>query len=392
MALHSTRYPGLDRRRVGLLVAAAVTIAGVGVMIARGVVNHVPLVEQLTSIGSMTAFAFVGLVVLWQRPGHGIGRLALAIALMFALSTLIGTGIEVLNPRWGFARVVRSVADVVSTTLFSLATIGGGLILAVWFPDGRRTSRLGLIVEALVVLIVVASVVSAVGEDVAKRLGLPDVAFAIVESLQAGFALIVLAFVLATLDLVIRYRRADPLRRTQIRWVLAASMGTILIVLLVAVAGESIPGLWNLLGLSTTLPAYAIAIAISRYHLYDIDRIVSRTIAYAGVSLVLFVVYFGTNILMQNAIRPLVDGNVIATAVSTLIVASLFQPVRRRVQRAVDRRFNRTRHDADQTAVAFAGRLRDSIDLPRLVGDLRQTAAGAVEPTTASVWLRGGRP
>ena len=74
---------------------------------------------------------------------------------MFAVSTLLGTGIEVLNPRWGFARVLRSVADIVSTTLFSLATIGGGLILAVWFPDGRRTSRLGPIVEALVVLVVV---------------------------------------------------------------------------------------------------------------------------------------------------------------------------------------------------------------------------------------------
>lgn len=392
MAHRPARRAWPDRRRVGLIVATLITVAGIAVTIANGIRLDVPVVEQVTNVGSMAAFAFVGLVVLWQRPGHGIGRLALAIALMFAVSTLLGTGIEVLNPRWGFARVLRSVADIVSTTLFSLATIGGGLVLAVWFPDGRRTSRLGLIVEMLVLFIVFASVVSAVGEDVAKRLGLPDVAFAIVEVLQAGFALIVVAFGLATLDLVIRYRRADPLRRTQIRWVLAASAGTVLCVILVAVAGESVPGLWNLLGLSTTLPAYAIAIAISRYRLYDIDRIVSRGIAYGAVTLVLFVVYFATNVLLQNAITPLVDGNVIATAFSTLLVAGLFQPVRRRIQRGVDRRFHRARHDADRLVDVFAGRLRESVDLPRLVGDLRQTAGEAVEPTAATVWLRGVRP
>lgn len=392
MAHRPARRAWPDRRRVGLIVATLITVAGIAVTIANGIRLDVPVVEQVTNVGSMAAFAFVGLVVLWQRPGHGIGRLALAIALMFAVSTLLGTGIEVLNPRWGFARVLRSVADIVSTTLFSLATIGGGLILAVWFPDGRRTSRLGLIVEMLVLFIVFASVVSAVGEDVAKRLGLPDAAFAIVEALQAGFALIVVAFGLATLDLVIRYRRADPLRRTQIRWVLAASAGTVLCVILVAVAGESVPGLWNLLGLSTTLPAYAIAIAISRYRLYDIDRIVSRGIAYGAVTLVLFVVYFATNVLLQNAITPLVDGNVIATAFSTLLVAGLFQPVRRRIQRGVDRRFHRARHDADRLVDVFARRLRESVDLPRLVGDLRQTAGEAVEPTAATVWLRGVRP
>jgi len=389
LRLESRAWP--DRRRVGLIGAVVITIAGMVVMVVKGVVNDVPLVEQLTSVGSVAAFAFVGVVVLWQRPGHGIGRLALTIALMFAVSTLLGTWLEIANPRWGFARVIRAVAEIVSTTLFNLATVGGGLILVVWFPDGRRTSRLGLIVEVLVVLVVIATVVTTAGEDVAKRIGLPDAAFAIIEAMRAGFALIILATALATLDLVIRYRQADPVRRTQIRWVLAASVGTILSVVLVTIAGEAIPGLWNLLGLSSTLPAYAIAIAISRYHLYDIDRIVSRTIAYGALSLVLFVVYFATNILLQNAISPLVDGNVIATAMSTLLVASLFQPARRRVQRAVDRRFHRARRDADRTVDAFAGRLRESIDLPRLVGDLRETAGGAVEPTSSTVWLRGAR-
>ncbi|MGK2851700.1 MAG: hypothetical protein ACSLFN_12415 [Candidatus Limnocylindrales bacterium] len=358
------------------------------VTVARGVVDGVPLVEQLTNVGSMAAFAFVGLVVLWQRPGHGIGRLALAIALMFAVSTLLGTGIEVLNPRWGFARVLRSVADIVSTTLFSLATIGGGLILAVWFPDGRRTSRLGLIVEALVVLVVVASVISSVGEDVAKRLGLPDVAFAVIEAMQAGFALIVLAFGLATLDLVIRYRRSDPLRRTQIRWVLAASMGTILSVVLVAVAGESVPGLWNLLGVSLTLPAYAIAIAISRYHLYDIDRIVSRTIAYGLVTAVLFALFLGSNLVLQGLLTSATGANPLAVAISTLVVAVMFQPFRRRVQDLVDRRFHRARYDAQRTVDGFAARLRGQVDLPTLAGELRATTVDAVEPVSTTVWIR----
>lgn len=392
MTLRSANRAMPDRRHIGLIAAGLIAIAGISVTIANGVRFGVPLIEQLTNVGSVAAFAFVGVVVLWQRPGHGIGRLALAIALMFALSTLIGTGLEIANPRWGFARVIRAVAEIVSTTLFNLATIGGGLILVVWFPDGRRTSRLGLVVEILVVLIVIATVVTTAGEDVAKRLALPDVVFEIIEAMRAGFALIVVAVGLATLDLLIRYRRADPVRRAQIRWVLAASIGTILSFALVLIAGEAIPGLWNLLGLSTTLPAFAIAVAISRYRLYDIDRIVSRTIAYGAVSLVLFVVYFATNILLLNAISPLVDGNVIATAASTLLVAGLFQPLRRRVQAAVDRRFNRARHDADRLVDVFAGRLGSSVDLSRLVGDLRQTAGEAVEPTAATVWLRSARP
>ena len=372
-----------------MIVAALIIIAGMAVTIVNGVLVDAPFVVQLTNVGSVAAFAFVGVVVLWQRPGHGIGRLALAIALMFALSTLLETGLEIANPRWGFARVIRAVAEIVSTMLSNLATVGGGLILVVWFPDGRRTSRLGLVVEVLVVLIVVATVVTSVGEDVAKRLALPDVVFEIIEAMQAAFALIIVAVVLATLDLMIRYRTADPVRRTQIRWVLAGSMGTIVSFVVVAVAGEAIPGLWSILGLSTTLPAIAIAIAISRYRLYDIDRIVSRTIAYSLVTAVLFAAFLVINLVLQGFLSSATAADPLAVALSTLVVAASFQPVRHRVQAIVDRRFHRARYDGERTAAAFSVRMRDATDLPTVAADLDTTVRRALAPSGLGLWLRG---
>ncbi len=119
----------------------------------------------------------------------------------------------------------------------------------------------------------------------------------------------------------------------------------------------------------TTVPI-AIGMAILRYHLFEIDRLVSRTISYGLISALLVAVFLLVNLGLQSLLSSVTSGNSLAVAGSTLLATGLFTPVRRRVQRSVDRRFNRARYDAEQTVAGFASRLRDEVDLPTLAGEL----------------------
>ncbi len=132
----------------------------------------------------------------------------------------------------------------------------------------------------------------------------------------------------------------------------------------------------------------AVGIAILRYRLYDIDRIISRTVSYGAVTVILAAVFLGTVLVSQTLLATFFNGTPVAVAASTLLVAALFQPLRRRVQSVVDRRFNRSRYDAERTATAFSGRLRDEIDLANLYADVRGVVAATVAPVTVDVWIR----
>jgi hypothetical protein len=147
-------------------------------------------------------------------------------------------------------------------------------------------------------------------------------------------------------------------------------------------------GIWQVLGTAfaagvVALPA-GIGVGILKYRLYDIDRIISRTLAYAIVTGLLVGMYAG---LVLLATRVLPISSPVAVAGSTLAAAALFSPLRRRVQRLVDRRFNRARYDADQTIVAFAARLQDAVDLNSVRDDLATVVGQALEPAHVSVWI-----
>jgi hypothetical protein len=129
-----------------------------------------------------------------------------------------------------------------------------------------------------------------------------------------------------------------------------------------------------------------------RYRLYDIDRIVSNAIGYGVVTVVLFTVFACVNLVLVSQVSPLVNNEGIAVAASTLLVAALFNPLRTRVQRSVDRRFHRARYDTDEMVQEFAARLRDELDLATLVDDLAMITTRAVEPTAAVLWLRTHGP
>jgi hypothetical protein len=189
-----------------------------------------------------------------------------------------------------------------------------------------------------------------------------------------------------------RNRRAPAEHRQQLKW-LTTGVAIFIAGAVLTVWLPNLTGYWKIfeyIGLAATfaLPV-SIAMGILKFRLYDIDRVISRTIAYALVTGLLVGTYAG---LVLLATRVLPVSGPVAVAGSTLAVAALFNPLRRWVQRIVDRRFNRARYDADQMVTAFAARLQDATDLEGVRGDLLGTVRQALAPAHASVWLGGGQP
>jgi hypothetical protein len=191
---------------------------------------------------------------------------------------------------------------------------------------------------------------------------------------------------------VLAWRRASGERRQQLKWLMSGAA--------VCMAAVAVTALVGTLDKSTSSPAFtavldvvfvgvaalpvSIGVAILKYRLYDIDRIISRTLAYAIVTGLLIGVYAGLVLLATQVLR---FHSTVAVAAATLAAAALFNPVRRRVQRMVARRFNRARYDADQTVAVFAARLKDAVDLDSVRGDLADAVRQALEPAHVSVWV-----
>jgi histidine kinase-like protein len=206
-----------------------------------------------------------------------------------------------------------------------------------------------------------------------------------------GYAIMLTLLGLAATALVIRWRRGGPAQRAQVKWVLAAAL-ILLVTALVNVATFN-PVAPNaittvLASIGIALVPIAMGIAILRYRLYEIDRIISRTLSYAVVTAILGAVFVGVILLLQAVLAGVTGNQGIPVAISTLAVFALVQPVLRRVRHAVDRRFDRARYDGERTVSAFAERLRWETDRDRVIGDLLATVDGAVAPTSLGVWLR----
>jgi hypothetical protein len=199
---------------------------------------------------------------------------------------------------------------------------------------------------------------------------------------------------LAVASLLIRYRRAAGVERAQLKWLAA-----VVISLPAFLASTTLYGATGVAGVVANvalLAAYvglallpvAIGLAVLRYKLYEIDRLISRTISYGVLTAIVVGLFVGFILVFQAVLAPVTGSNELAVAGSTLVAAALFQPIRRRVQRLVDRRFNRSRYDAERTVAAFAARLADEVDLEQLRAEILATVTATVEPSSVSLWLR----
>jgi hypothetical protein len=336
------------------------------------------------------AFATVGALLAWKRPENPIGWLLSAIGLEYAIAVF---GVFLAH----FPRTVT-----LASWLSFLYLLGFGLcvLVVLLFPTGKLPSRrwrpvawaAWAGVAGWVLGCAFAPTIVTASPATPNPVGATGPAGDIFKILALGGALLMVATgLLAVLSLVFRYRRAQTAERAQLRWLVYA--GALIVVAVAASvliqpvmgSGDSANNLQNALssGAVALIPV-AIGVAVLRYRLYDIDRIISRTVAYAIVTGLLAGVYTGLVLLATHVLK--VHGPV-AVAVATLAAAALFTPVRRRVQSRVDRRFNRVRYDADQIAAAFAARLKDTVDLGSVRDDLTGIVSRALEPAHVSVWI-----
>jgi hypothetical protein len=385
-------------RRPGPLLGFAVTVILIVVAalsaMARG--QFESQVDGVWIILYGGSASLVGAIILRARPGHGVGRVCLTGGLLLASGYAAREVAYTIDD--ALPTIVRPWLVLYSAIGPATGLIALGPVLAAVYPSGgigtwtRRAME--VLLAVLIPFVVVAWVTTptiqsselvAVNPLYIEGLGRPR--FADVGALIiAGY---VLAMSIAMVGLAVRYRHADTVGRLQIRWV-AANFGALLLTFAVVYTDPNGIGdsMWFVMLVLATLTPASVAVAVLRYRLLDIDRVVSNAVGYGFVTVVLFGVFWAVNLALQNALNPLRLGGPLAVAASTLLVAALFNPVRVRVQVIADRRFHRAHYDAERLVSTFASRLRDELDLDRLAGELTRTTASAVEPTTASIWLR----
>ena len=266
------------------------------------------------------------------------------------------------------------------------------------FPDGRLPGSSWRLPVMIAVLMVVTSTVAFVLYPGSITHGLPANPIGIrllpADALAFLFVLdplgIAILGLMGAASLVARYARATAEVRAQLKWLLASVVPAALIIpVSFFEADQKTTSLADLLSASALLLVpFSIGVAIVRYRLYDIDRLISRGVSWAIVSGLLLAVYAGAVLVLEGVLGRVTQGETIAVATSTLLAAALFQPLRRRIQAAVDRRFNRASYDAHRTAMDFAEGLRDQVDLPSLRGNIADAAERALSPSSISVWLR----
>lgn len=341
----------------------------------------------------------VGLLITARRPHNLIGWLFLISAVLSGIQTA-ATSYGEYALRLG--REGGAIGLWISGWIW-LPAVAVIVLTLLLYPNGRlpsprwRWAALGLIpvTTAATLLWAVASPEAASGQSAftIDPFGLaPDHPLRAL----AGPSLLLLTiwFLIAAASLIARMRTGSAIERQQVKWIAlgAALLGVTLgasVVISLAAPDAAVSKATQILSVAAVLIIpIAATLAILRYRLYDIDLLINRTIVYGGVSALLLGAYAGAVIVLQNLLRPVTGGSEFAVALSTLLVAALFQPVRANVQRTVDRRFYRGRYDAARTLDAFSARLREDVDLDSVRADVVDVLERTVRPAHASVWLR----
>ena len=337
----------------------------------------------------------VGFVLASRRPGNRIGWIFLGTGLVLGLGFFCdryGRGGLVAAP--GSLLGARAAAGFANSALTTIPAAGLAFTLLL-FPTGRLSSRrwrpAAWFVAAAFMLYTAAEVVRACRVWADPFTALSDGWYP--GSHTAVLIAVPAALLVSAAAVVVRFAGSSGAERLQLKWFVSAAVLVVAAIIPLSLtpqiglspAAESaaLSALKVVFCLALVCWYAAMAIAILKYRLYDIDRVISRTLAYAIVTGVLAGFYTGLVLLATQVFRVHAP---VAVAAATLAAVALFSPVRRRVQRRVDRRFNRARYDADQTAAAFAARLKDAVDLDTVCGDLARVVQTALEPTHVSVW------
>jgi hypothetical protein len=357
--------------------------------------------------GVSLLFAGVGLLIARAEARNAIGWIFLVAAVL--LSGLIGA--------FGYADLVfyggedwagAPWAAWFGNWAFIPAVFIASTLVAQIFPEGRPLpgrwrwvlwASIAIGIESTIVAALDAGAVDPYPGEV-NPLGVPNWLGDVTGAVNDGSGVVLgpPVFLVSLSSLVVRFRRSRGVERQQMKWL--AFGGAVPAVAFTtsffygAIVGDDrlldaifITGFAGLM-----LVPVAIAVAILRYRLYEIDRVISRTLVYGLLTVVLGAAYAGLVLLSQAVFSSVAGGGDLAIAASTLVVAALFLPLRSRLQRLVDRRFYRRRYDAQRTLEAFGARLREQVDLDGLLADLEGAVRETMQPAHVSLWLRGARP
>jgi len=385
---------------------AAAWAAVLGGVAALSLVATLPLTLLSGQLGDGTVAlvigipcAGVGFLVARRQPGNPLGWLFLAVAILLFVSNDAG------DYAYAVYRLGRHLPlGPVGLAVDELWLPGVVLfvVLILLFPDGRLPSRWRWALRcygALYVVLLAAYAVATARALAVRPLRIDAVGgLSAVDNPAGAFGAVthvILFLVLALsssfiLRQVLAWRAASGDRREQLKWLASGAAIAIAGLILAAAFGTNgqastaLEWIDNLSWFGLAALPVSMGVAILRYRLYDIDRIISRTLAYAIVTGLLVGLYAG---LVLLATHVLTFRTPVAAAASTLAAAALFNPLRRRVQQAVDRRFNRARYDADQTVAAFAAGLKGAVDLDSVQDDLARTVHQTLEPAHVSVWI-----
>jgi hypothetical protein len=387
--------------RVIAVVLAGLIVLLTAAIAAEALLEHQRLDDRTGLVLTLTLWiiAAVGLVVAWHQPRNAIGWLMLGAPVVLLLTLASQGYIHQAYRAGGHALPVLGPAALIFAQQFFVFFVVFPLIILL-FPDGRLPSprwrwalwlylvvslsaplvELGVTIDAIV-----SHAVHVLPDNELRQVQDPVGGLAWTKNVGALFLAGLAAGWLAALcRQVLSWRRSAGERRQQLKWLMsgAAACGVFLIA---SIAANS--SLWAVLMLGAAALPVSIGVGILKYRLYDIDRIISRTLAYALVTGLLVGVYAGLVLLATQVLR---FSSPVAVAASTLAPAALFNPVRRRVQRAVDRRFNRARYDADAAVEVFSARLAGAVALPEVRADLVAVVGRALEPAHLTVWLADG--
>jgi hypothetical protein len=400
----------MTARRLAWAVPVLSLVLGVAGNILLGAIpseelapeDRLDLIDVLFSLG-FVGYAVVGALIVTRQPRNPVGWLFCAFGLLYpavgALMSYAMYGVYATDGGLPGQDVVAWLFAWSGEVAFFLV-----ILLLLVFPDGRFLTRrwrgVGIAVAAAGVLFAIAIAFDPgplyTFEVLPNPFGIEGIGTALETVREIGSLSVSVFLVLAGVSLIVRFRRADATERRRIKWLALGAASAVLLVIAFATlelvaetdrgTGEVVTSLLALLSLMV-IPA-AVAVAMLRDRLYDVDVVINRTLVYGALTATLVGTYVGVVLLLQLALEPLTEDSGLAIAGSTLAVAALVRPLRGRIQAVVDRRFYRRRYDAARTLESFGTRLRDEVELDTLSAELRDVVADTMQPAHVSLWLR----
>jgi len=382
-------------RRLSLIVTVACMLAlGIALLIPSTAYSEWLITALFSTFAA--AYVLVGGLISARRPDNPVGWLMLTIGTLLTLPVLLGAyaGYALLErPSWPLGMATAWV-----TAWIYLPAVCGIVLLVLVFPLGRVIGRFRTwTARTAGIAGAVASVAAALIPGpmdgfgtVRNPLGIDSLSDQLATTLTVSGGVLVVTFLMALASIFVRLHGAVGDERQQLKWFAYATVLMVVAQLpnfLPLGLDESWLGLFGLVVSLVALPV-AIAVAILQHRLYDIDLVIKRTLVYGSLTLLLAAMYLGLVLGLRALVNPLTGESDLAVAVSTLVVAALFRPLRSRIQRIVDLRFFRSRYDADQTVASFAGRLRQEVDFEAVRTDLCLAVRETVQPHHVSLWVR----